>query len=51
MQAFGPLGNTLLLHLSALPDRRHAVGDFVADQRLLPGAQAIGLALRAGRFV
>jgi hypothetical protein len=51
MQPLGCLGHMFLLHLPALPDRRPPGGDFVMVQRLRPGAQAGGQALRGGEFV
>lgn len=51
MQTLGLLDHMFLLHLPALPDGSQAGGDFVVLQRLRPGTQAVGQALRGGGFV
>ena len=51
MQPLSLLLHMSLFHFPALPDSRQAGGDFVVVQRLRPGAQAVGQALRGGGFV
>ena len=51
MQPLKPLSYVPLFHLPALPDRRPPGGDFVVVQRLRPGAQAVGQALRGEGLV
>ena len=48
LHSFGLPGHLFLLHFPTLPDRRQTGGDFIVDQRLRPGAQAVGQALRGG---